>query len=234
MENVNPSILLVEDEPNLGSVLRDYLGAKGYDTKLCTNGQEGFDTFVSGRFDLCILDIMLPVKDGYTLAKEIRQADARVPIIFLTAKSLPEDRILGFKAGGDDYLTKPFNMEELLMRVKAVLKRTAGLPGVSDKDEHFVLGDFAFDSKMQTLRYKEGDLKKLTAKESELLRLLALNYNTTLDRSLALKTIWGDDSYFNARSMDVYITKLRKYLQEDGRLEILNVHGKGFKLLMNA
>jgi len=233
MEDVKPKVLLVEDEPNLGNVLKDYLDVKGYETVLCTNGQEGFDKFTSDRFDLCILDIMLPIKDGYTLAQEIRQANHSVPIIFLTAKSLPDDRIQGFKAGADDYLTKPFNMEELLLRVQAVLKRTSGLPGVAEGDSQFVIGSYAFDSTRQMLTLEGGEARKLTSKESELLRLLALNMNRTLDRALALKTIWGDDSYFNARSMDVYITKLRKYLKDDDRLEILNVHGKGFKLLVN-
>jgi DNA-binding response OmpR family regulator len=233
MEDVKPKVLLVEDEPNLGNVLKDYLEAKGYETVLATNGQEGFDKFTSDRFDLCILDIMLPIKDGYTLAQEIRQANQSVPIIFLTAKSLPDDRISGFKAGADDYLTKPFNMEELLLRIQAVLKRTSGLPGVADEDSMFTIGAYSFDATRQLLSIEGGDAKKLTSKESELLRLLALNMNRTLDRALALKTIWGDDSYFNARSMDVYITKLRKYLKDDSRLEILNVHGKGFKLLVN-
>jgi DNA-binding response OmpR family regulator len=234
MEEIKPRVLLVEDEINLGNVLKDYLEFKGYQIDLCTNGEEGFDTFTKNRYDLCILDIMLPIKDGYTLAKEIRQANQSIPIIFLTAKSLPDDRIEGFKAGADDYLTKPFNMEELLLRVKAVLKRTSGLPGVAEDDKVFDIGAYHFDSTRQMLTLKNGgEDRKLTSKESELLRLLALNLNKTLDRTLALKTIWGDDSYFNARSMDVYITKLRKYLREDPRLEILNVHGKGFKLLVN-
>lgn len=234
MEEIKPRILLVEDEINLGNVLKDYLEFKGFEVDLSTNGEDGFDLFTRNRYDLCILDIMLPVKDGYTLAREIRQAGQNVPIIFLTAKSLPDDRIEGFKSGADDYLSKPFNMEELLLRVKAVLKRTSGLPGVASDDKQFEIGDYHFDSTRQMLTYvPNSEEKKLTSKESELLRLLALNLNKTLDRTLALKTIWGDDSYFNARSMDVYITKLRKYLKDDPRIEILNVHGKGFKLLLN-
>ncbi len=232
MEQMNPRILLVEDETNLGNLLKEYLAAKGFETVLATDGQEGFNVFSKERFDLCILDIMLPLKDGHTLAKEIRQAKEGMPIIFLTAKSLPDDRIEGFKSGADDYLTKPFNMEELLLRVQAVLKRSSNLPSLHEKDHHFDIGNYHFDSTRQMLSLNGTD-KKLTSKESELLRLLALNINQTLDRTFALKTIWGDDSYFNARSMDVYITKLRKYLKEDKRLEILNVHGKGFKLLVN-
>lgn len=233
MEELKTKVLLVEDEANLGSLLRDYLNAKGYDTILCTNGQDGFDTFAKNKFDLCILDVMLPIKDGFTLAKEIRQADKFIPIVFLTAKSLPDDKIEGFKSGADDYLTKPFNMEELLFRIKAILKRTSSVPGVADEEGNFHIGSYMFDSTKQVLKRGEEE-RKLTSKESELLRLLALNLNKTLDRNFALKTIWQDDSYFNARSMDVYITKLRKYLKEDENIEILNVHGKGFKLLVNA
>lgn len=233
MEDVKTKILLVEDETNLGNLLKDYLTAKGYDTVLCVNGQDGFDAFTRQKFDICILDVMLPIKDGYTLAKEIRQADKFIPIIFLTAKSLPDDKIEGFKSGADDYLTKPFNMEELLFRIKAVLKRTSTVPGVQDEDGNFKVGIYVFDSTKQILKWDDEE-RKLTSKESELLRLLCLNMNKTLDRNFALKTIWQDDSYFNARSMDVYITKLRKYLKEDGQIEILNVHGKGFKLLVNS
>ena len=233
MEDVQPKILLVEDEANLGVILKDYLVAKGYDTTLATDGQQGFDAFTKQKFDICLIDIMLPVKDGYTLAKEIRQSDQYVPIIFLTAKSLPDDKIEGFKVGADDYLTKPFNMEELIMRIKAVLKRTSVVAGSVDNEGNFVIGQYHFDSVKQILKINDTE-KKLTSKESDLLRLLALNLNKTLDRNFALKSIWHDDSYFNARSMDVYITKLRKYLSEDKDIEILNVHGKGFKLLVNS
>ncbi len=231
-EKQKTSILLVEDEINLGSLLKDYLVAKNFNVVLCRDGQEGFDAFTKQIFDICLLDIMLPVKDGYTLSREIRQADKFVPIIFLTAKSLPDDKIEGFKSGADDYLTKPFNMEELLLRIKAVLKRTTTSPGLTEDDSKFQLGDYIFNSNRQTLQLGE-DVRKLTSKESDLLRLLCLNQNKTLDRNTALKTVWQDDSYFNARSMDVYITKLRKYLSEDDRIEILNVHGKGFKLLVD-
>lgn len=231
-ETTKTNVLLVEDEINLGTLLKDYLIAKGFDVVLCRDGQDGFDAFTKQNFDICLLDIMLPVKDGYTLSREIRQADKFVPIIFLTAKSLPDDKIEGFKSGADDYLTKPFNMEELLLRIKAVLKRTTTSPGVTDDDSKFQLGEYVFNSNRQTLQIGE-DVRKLTSKESDLLRLLCLNQNKTLDRNTALKTVWQDDSYFNARSMDVYITKLRKYLSDDSRVEILNVHGKGFKLLVD-
>lgn len=233
MEEVKPKILLVEDETNLGNLLKEYLDVKGFETVLCTDGQQGFDTFAKDKFDLCILDIMLPLKDGFTLAKEIRQADKHIPIIFLTAKSLPDDKIEGFKSGADDYLTKPFNMEELLFRVKAILKRSSSVPGLNDKEGSFIIGNFTFDPTKQLLK-SDTEERKLTSKESELLRLLCLNMNKTMDRNFALKTIWQDVSYYNARSMDVYITKLRKYLKADPRIEILNVHGKGFKLLVNS
>lgn len=233
MEEVQPKVLLVEDEANLGLILKDYLQAKGYETTLATDGQQGFDAFSKHKYDICLIDIMLPIKDGYTLAKEIRQSDQYVPIIFLTAKSLPDDKIEGFKAGADDYLTKPFNMEELIMRIKAVLKRTSVVAGSMDQEGNFMIGKYHFDSTKQVLKIADIE-KKLTSKESDLLRLLALNLNKTLDRNFALKSIWHDDSYFNARSMDVYITKLRKYLAEDKEIEILNVHGKGFKLLVNS
>ncbi|MCZ2442651.1 MAG: response regulator transcription factor [Flavobacteriales bacterium] len=233
MEEVKPKILLVEDEINLGNLLNDYLSVKGFDPVLCTDGQQGFDAFTKSKFDLCILDIMLPIKDGFTLAKEIRQADPFVPIIFLTAKSLPDDKIEGFKSGADDYMTKPFNMEELLFRIKAILKRASTVPGINDEEGNFIIGNYTFDTTKQILKMGDEE-RKLTSKESELLRLLCQNMNKTLDRNFTLKTIWHDDSYFNARSMDVYITKLRKYLREDPRIEILNVHGKGFKLLVNT
>ncbi|MBL0911315.1 MAG: response regulator transcription factor [Bacteroidia bacterium] len=226
----NAKILLAEDETNLGMLLRDYLTAKGFETRLCDNGQAAFDIFTQERFDLCLLDVMMPEKDGFTLAKEIRTINKNIPIIFLTAKSLAEDKIEGFNTGADDYLTKPFNMEELLMRIRAVLKRTS-ISTIEQKEEAvFTLGDYQFDSLKQEL-VLGNESRKLTSKESELLRLLCEKANNVLDRNYALKAIWQDDSYFNARSMDVYITKLRKYLKDDPRIQILNIHGKGFKLL---
>jgi len=194
------------------------------------NGELAFRDFVKTRYDICILDIMMPVKDGYTLAKEIRQIDEDIPIIFLTAKSMKEDVIEGFSLGADDYITKPFSMEELLFRIEAILKRTSAT-FKTPAPEQYNIGKYVFDTKKQTLQTGDNTIR-LTTKESELLKLLCNNQNKILDRNFALKTIWLDDNYFNARSMDVYITKLRKYLKEDDSVEIINVHGKGFKLVM--
>lgn len=226
-----PRILLAEDDPNLGSILNEYLLAKGYDSTLVRNGAEGFDLFINQRFDLCLLDVMMPIKDGFTLAKEIRRINTDIPIVFLTAKSMKEDTIEGFSIGADDYVKKPFSMEELLMRIKAILKRTASATQQKEQEE-FDLGNIHFNYKTQMISNGKEE-KRLTSKESDLLFLLAQNLNNVLDRTYALKKIWGDDSYFNSRSMDVYITKLRKYLKNEDRLEIVNVHGKGFKLLFN-
>lgn len=227
MEN-KMKIMLCEDDDNLGMLLREYLQAKGYDTVLCPDGEIGYRTFLQERFDLCVLDVMMPKKDGFSLAKDIRQTNKDVPIIFLTAKALKEDIFDGFKLGADDYLTKPFSMEELTFRIEAVLRR------VSSKKNRtrtmFKIGSFTFDSQKQILARGEEQLK-LTTKESELLSLLCIHVNEILQRDFALKTIWIDDNYFNARSMDVYITKLRKHLKGDPDVEILNVHGKGYKLI---
>lgn len=221
-------ILLTEDDENLGMLLREYLIAKGYDTDLMADGEAGYEAFMSKKYDVCIFDVMMPKKDGFTLAKEIRMVNTDVPIIFLTAKSMKEDVFQGFKIGADDYLTKPFSMEELLFRIEAILRRTKGTLGGQDV---FQIGKFRFDTHKQQLI--DGDqIVKLTTKESELLKLLCNNANKVLERNFALKTIWVDDNYFNARSMDVYITKLRKHLKDDPSVEILNVHGKGYKLVM--
>ncbi len=221
-------ILLTEDDENLGMLLREYLIAKGYDTDLMADGEAGYEAFMSKKYDVCIFDVMMPKKDGFTLAKEIRMVNTDVPIIFLTAKSMKEDVFQGFKIGADDYLTKPFSMEELLFRIEAILRRTKGTMGGQDV---FQIGRFRFDTHKQQLI--DGDqIVKLTTKESELLKLLCNNANKVLERNFALKTIWVDDNYFNARSMDVYITKLRKHLKDDPSVEILNVHGKGYKLVM--
>ena len=223
-------LLLVEDDPNLGQILNEYLSLKGYETTLCNDGEEGLKTFKRGRFDLCLFDIMLPKKDGFSMAKEIRREDTVTPIIFLTAKSMKEDTIEGFKIGGDDYITKPFSMEELLLRIKAILKRTTeGNPQVSGQ-KTFEFGSFHFDYDKQMLS-RGGVETRLTSKEAELLRLLCLHLNQPLNRSVALKLIWRDDSYFNARSMDVYIAKLRKLLREDESVQIITLHGSGFKLI---
>lgn len=224
-------ILLVEDDPNLGSLLKEYLEAKEYSTTLAVNGKQGFDVFSKDKFNICILDVMMPVKDGFTLAKEIRAIDSNVPIVFLTAKSMKEDAIEGFNIGADDYITKPFSMEELLLRIKAILRRSDGKSLKNSEQIEFKIGKYKFDYKHQTLDIK-GTQQKLTTKEADLLKLLCINANEVLDRNFALKAIWNDDNYFNGRSMDVYIAKLRKYLKEDVSVELLNVHGKGFKLLI--
>ena len=226
-------ILLAEDDHNLGVLLEEYLSAKGYSVKLAVNGKEGFDLFCKYSYDLCLLDIMMPLKDGLTLAKEIRVSNKQVPIIFLTAKSMKENTIEGFDAGADDYITKPFSMEELLARIQAILRRSMKTRVFENTQTDFVIGKYKFNSQTQVLKGGTENMK-LTTKEAQLLRLLALNQNDVLDRSFALKTIWQDDNYFNSRSMDVYITKLRKHFKQDPRIEIVNVHGKGFKLLVNS
>ncbi len=223
-------VLLVEDDPNLGSLLKEYLEAKGYSTILATNGKQGYDVFSKDKFGICILDVMMPVKDGFTLAKEIRAIDTNIPIVFLTAKSMKEDAIEGFSVGADDYITKPFSMEELLLRIKAILRRTDSQTVKNTDQDEFNIGKYKFDYKHQVLDLK-GVQHKLTTKEAELLKLLCVHANEVLDRNFALKSIWNDDNYFNGRSMDVYIAKLRKYLKEDPAVELINVHGKGFKLL---
>lgn len=228
-----PRVLLVEDDPNLGNLLLEYLQAKEYDTTLATNGKEGLTQFKNNVFDVCIFDVMMPVMDGFTLAREVRKLDTETPIVFLTAKSMKEDTIEGFNAGGDDYITKPFSMEELLVRIQAVLRRTNKQMSISNEQSNFTLGAYTFNSEKQLLEHN-GQQQKLTTKESGLLRLLCVHKNDVLDRNFALKTIWHDDNYFNGRSMDVYIAKLRKYLKDDQKVEIINIHGKGFKLLVNS
>lgn len=221
-------ILLVEDDANLGQVLKEYLEMKQYQVTLCRDGEEGLTSFNRNNYHLVILDVMMPKKDGFTLAADIRKVNPEVPFIFLTAKSMQEDTLKGLKLGADDYITKPFSMEELLLRLNAILKRT-----YQDKDNKtgkYELGSCSFDANAHVLDTPEKKIK-LTTKEAELLRLLCLNMNQTLNRSDALKAIWHDDSYFNARSMDVYITKLRKYLKAEPSIKILTLHGQGFKLL---
>lgn len=224
------NILLVEDDHNLGNLLREYLEAKGFQATLATNGKQGYEKFIQGNYDICILDVMMPLKDGFTLAEEIRATDKTVPIVFVTAKSMKEDRLNGFNKGADDYISKPFSMEELLLRVKAILRRTNPETPTLVVHQPMKVGDYAFDHHHQTLEYK-GEKQRLTTKESELLNLLCINKNDVMDRNYALNKIWGSDNYFNARSMDVYIAKLRKYLSKDKKVEIVNVHGKGFKLI---
>ena len=226
MEKVR--ILLAEDDENLGVLLNEYLSVKGYETDLAKDGEKALKLFKINSYDLCIFDVMMPKKDGISLAKDVRILNEKVPVIFLTAKSMKEDVLEGFDAGADDYLTKPFIMEELLARVAAILRRTSNK---SDETQTiFKLGGSIFDSNKQIIT-KDGNEIKLTTKESELLRLLCVNKDDVLERNYALKVIWQDDNYFNARSMDVYITKLRKHLKNEENIQILNIHGKGFKLL---
>jgi two-component system, OmpR family, response regulator len=222
-------ILLAEDDNNLGILLRDYLRAKNYETTLFVNGIQALEAFEKDSFSLCILDIMMPEMDGLTLAKEIRLTNIEIPIIFLTAKNQKEDVIEGFKSGADDYITKPFSMEELLYRIEAILRRTTNSKA-NKKEDFYTIGSYTFDPLKQFLIYKDQSIK-LTTKESELLELLCRYGNEILERNYALKTIWIDDNYFNARSMDVYITRLRKYLKKDSSVKILNVHGRGYKLI---
>ena len=225
-------ILLAEDDPNLGTLLQEFLEAKDFETVLCTDGDKAFKTFSKQQFDFVILDVMMPIKDGFTVAKEIRTLNKKVPIVFLTAKSMKEDTLKGFNIGADDYITKPFSMEELLVRVNAILRRTDQAQIQGDEKRIFEIGDFAFDYDRQILKHG-ADETKLTTKENELLYLLTLNKNGVLERNYALNAIWGDDNYFNGRSMDVYIAKLRKHLRPDSTIEIINIHGKGFKLLVD-
>jgi two-component system OmpR family response regulator len=225
----NVRILLAEDDTNLGVLLRNYLSAKNYETDLFTDGRQALNAFPTKPFGLCLLDIMMPEMDGITLAKEIRNTNPEIPIIFLTAKNQEEDIIDGFKSGADDYITKPFSMEELLYRIEAILRRSTS-PAISKNKEIYTIGGYKFDPLKQMLLFEEVSIK-LTTKESELLELLCLHGNEILERNFALKTIWIDDNYFNARSMDVYITRLRKYLKKDPTVKILNIHGRGYKLI---
>ena len=225
----NIRILLAEDDNNLGILLRNYLTAKNYETELFINGILALEAFPSGSFGLCILDIMMPEMDGLSLAREIRLIKPDIPIIFLTAKNQKEDIIDGFKSGADDYITKPFSMEELLYRIEAILRRTTSA-AANIKEESYTIGGYSFNPLTQKLLFNDQTIK-LTTKESELLELLCRHGNEILERNFALKTIWIDDNYFNARSMAVYITRLRKYLKKDPSVRILNVHGRGYKLI---
>jgi two-component system, OmpR family, response regulator len=227
--NKKIKILLVEDDPNFGSVLKNYLELNDYEIKLCTDGFAGYDQFVSGKYDICILDVMMPRKDGFTLAKEIREKDKNVPIIFLTAKTMKEDMLSGFQVGADDYITKPFDSEVLLYKLKAILRRSAD-KSLDSAQKEFEIGKYHFNYDHRTIT-AGAESHKLSPKEADLLRLLCIYKNELLPRQKALKEIWGDDNYFNARSMDVFITKLRKYLKSDESLDIINIHGKGFRLI---
>jgi DNA-binding response OmpR family regulator len=222
-------IMLCEDEESLGVLVREYLQAKGYDAELFLDGEAGYRAFTGSTYDLCLLDVMMPRMDGFTLAKEIRMINPDVPIIFLTAKNLKEDILEGFKLGADDYLTKPFSMDELVYRIEAILRRAGGKTNKPQKN--YQLGSYQFDTQRQTLTRGETQVR-LTTKECELLTMLCMHAGDILQREVALKSIWVEDNYFNARSMDVYITKLRKLLKDDDRIQINNVHGKGYRLIL--
>lgn len=227
------TVLLLEDDPNLGLILQEHLELNGFEAKLCVNGEEGEAAFRKGRYDLCLVDVMMPRKDGFSFARDVRAFDRETPIIFLTAKAMKEDRIEGLKIGADDYLTKPFSMEELLLRIRAVLKRSGKPEEGKSSPPEFLLGQFTFNPSKRTLR-RGRTVGKLTARESDLLRLLCLHRNATLDRNAALRELWGDDSYFNSRSMDVFISRLRKHLAGDPGVEIMSVPGKGLKLVVSG
>ena len=224
-------ILLVEDDDNFGTVLRDYLQLNGYKVVLTRNGLEGFEKFKKYEFDICILDVMMPYKDGFTLAKEIRSKDKTTPIVFLTAKSMKEDVLKGYKIGADDYLTKPFDSEILLKKLEVLIQRTQKNIKKSKPKSRILIGDFIFNPRLRTLIYKKDAPTNLSPKENQLLLMLVENQNDLLSRNIALKEIWSDDNYFTSRSMDVYIAKLRKYLRQDASVEIVNIHGEGFRLI---
>ena len=223
------SVLLAEDDENLGQLLFTYLQNKGFQVILTRNGKAAYERFTKDSFDFCVFDVMMPEMDGFTLAKEIREVDKKVPILFLTAKAMKEDKLHGFDVGADDYLTKPFSMEELLARMNVILKRV--MPEQIDVNSQMYIGKIKYEPELRTLHVIDG-AKKLTTKENDLLLLLVKNQNEILDRQATLRAVWGDDNYFNGRSMDVYIAKLRKLLKEDQNIEIMNIHGKGFKLLI--
>ncbi len=227
----NNRILLVEDDPNFGTVLKDYLSLNDYKVTLAKDGLEGLIMFKNDDFDLCILDVMMPRKDGFSLAKDIRATNSEVPIIFLTARTMKEDVLKGYQSGGDDYLNKPFDSEVLLYKIKAILQRKETEQTIEEDVFEYKIGKFEFNSKLRHLSFDGGEIQKLSPKESKLLKLLATHKNDLMPRELALTKIWRDDNYFTSRSMDVYIAKLRKYLKPDPNVEILNIHGEGFRLL---
>lgn len=226
-------ILLVEDDQNFGDVLKSYLEMHEFEVNLATDGEAGYEAFQDGEYDLCIFDVMMPKKDGFTLAKEVREKDKDTPIVFLTAKTLKEDVLQGFKIGADDYISKPFNSEELLLRVQAILRRSQKAEDEEEDIKLFTIGDYSFNYPLRLLRFQDNEETedKLSPKEAHLLRLFCLRKNDVLTRSEALTKIWNEDNYFTARSMDVFVTKLRKYLAKDDRLEIMNIHGNGFRLI---
>ena len=227
----NKKILLVEDDPNFGTVLKDYLALNDYDVTHAKDGLDGLISFKNDDFDICILDVMMPKKDGFSLAKDIRSVNSEIPLIFLTAKSMKEDVLRGYQVGADDYLNKPFDSEVLLYKIKAILQRKESDTSNEDNQFEFEIGNFHLNSKLRHLSYKDEPPRKLSPKENKLLKLLAIYKNDLLPRELALTKIWRDDNYFTSRSMDVYIAKLRKYLKLDPKVEIINIHGEGFRLV---
>ena len=233
MISKNKQILLVEDDVNFGTVLRDYLQMNGYKVVLARNGLEGFEKFKKNEFDVCILDVMMPYKDGFTLAKEIRSKDKSIPVVFLTAKSMKDDVLKGYKIGADDYLTKPFDADILLKKLEVLIQRTPKSVQKSKPKSRIVIGDFIFNPRLRTLTYKKNTPTNLSPKENQLLLMLVETQNDLLSRNKALNEIWNDDNYFTSRSMDVYIAKLRKYLRDDASVEIANIHGEGFRLITN-
>ncbi|MBC8486106.1 MAG: response regulator transcription factor [Bacteroidetes bacterium] len=227
-----PKILYVEDDIYLSYVTKDNLELKGYDITFCKDGKTAFETFSNNKFDLCILDVMLPEMDGFTLAQKIRESDKDIPIIFLSAKSLKEDRITGFTVGGDDYITKPFSIEELVLKIEVFLKRSKITKGIEIQSPVQKIGDYFFDSKNLLLKNKD-ETKRLTSREADLLKFFVLNANKVLKKEDILNEVWGDDSYFNSRSLDVFISRLRKYLKKDSNIRINNIHGIGFILAIS-
>ena len=230
--NNKKRILLVEDDPNFGIILRDFLKMNDYEVVLAKNGMEGFEKFKKFEFNLCILDVMMPYKDGFTLATEIKNISPDSPIIFLTAKSMKEDVLKGYKIGADDYLKKPFDSDVLLFKIKAILKRNTILSAKESDETEYYFSSFYFNSKLRHLKFRKEPYVKLSPKENLLLKLLVIHINDLMPRELALTRIWHDDNYFTSRSMDVYIAKLRKQLQKDPKVSINNIHGEGFRLIV--
>ncbi|MET6998555.1 response regulator transcription factor [Chitinophaga defluvii] len=232
MEERKPNILLAEDDTNLGMVLKNYLELNDYEVELCRDGILALAAFRRAKFDICLLDIMMPNMDGFKLAEEIRDVDPDIPLFFLSAKTMKEDIIQGYKLGADDYIAKPFDSELLLLKIKAILKRNQELNNKEEELHEFQIGKYAFNSRLRTLASDGETTHTLSPKENELLHMLCEHKNDLLPRELALKKIWGSDTYFNGRSMDVYIAKLRKYLKDDPNIEIVNIHGNGFRLVV--
>jgi DNA-binding response OmpR family regulator len=234
MNKSDINILLAEDDLNLGFVMKDLLEDEGYKVVLCSDGTTALQTFSEGDFDICLLDVMMPFRDGFTVAENIRKQTPDMPVIFITAKAMTEDKVKGLRIGADDYITKPFENEEFLLRLENVLKRTVKQERTDKKTDILTLGTYTLDHKNLLLKSESGEDRKLTAKEAKILRVMILNANQVMEREVLLNAVWGKDDYFAGRSMDVFITKLRKYLKDDERIRILNIHGVGFKLEFTA